>query len=109
MKTQPRENEQIIKSGAANLQKNVETVGGRLYLTNQRLIFETHAFNFQRGVTEIELSDVVSTRNCWTLFLGFIPIFPNSLAVRVRSGQEYRFVLSNRGGWAKAIEEQQEK
>ena len=109
MKTQLRENETIIKSGAANLQKNIETAGGKLYLTNRRLIFEPHFFNFQRGVTEIELSDVVSTQPCWTLFLGFIPIFPNSLAVRAQSGREYRFVLSDRDGWSKAIEEQRAK
>lgn len=40
--------EQLIKEGFANLQRGWEALGGRLYLTNQRLIFESHPFNIQR-------------------------------------------------------------
>lgn len=81
MKTTLRQGEQIIKNGAANLQKNIETVGGKLYLTNQRLVFESHKFNVQSGETEVELSNIQSLEKCWTKFLGFVPLFPNSLAV----------------------------
>ncbi len=45
MKTQLNINEEIIKKGGANLQKGIEAVGGFLYLTNERLIFESHKFN----------------------------------------------------------------
>lgn len=45
MKTELRQGEQIVKEGAANLQKNIETVGGKLCLTNQRLVFEAHKIN----------------------------------------------------------------
>ena len=38
MKTRTRDSEKNIKHGSANLQKNIETVGGKLYLTNERLI-----------------------------------------------------------------------
>ncbi len=31
-------NEEIIKQGAANLQEGIESVGGKLHLTNQRMI-----------------------------------------------------------------------
>ncbi len=106
MKTEMKQNEQLIKKGAANLQKNIETVGGKLYLTNQRLVFEAHYINIQGGSTEIELSDVQSSEKCWTRFLGFIPIMPNSLAVYTKAGKEYRFVLFGRGAWATVIEAQ---
>ena len=106
MKTELREGEQIVKEGPANLQKNIETVGGKLCLTTQRLVFEAHKINIQGGVTELELSDVQSSRPCWTKFLGFIPLFPNSLAVYSKQGKEYRFVLFGRHGWAAAIEAQ---
>jgi len=106
MKTELKQNEQIIKKGGANLQKNIETVGGKLYLTNQRLVFETHKFNIQNGSTIIELSNIQSSEKCWTKFLGFLPIMPNSLAVYTKEGKEYRFVLFGRGAWAAAIEAQ---
>lgn len=106
MKINMKQNEQFIKKGAANLQKNIETVGGKLYLTNQRLMFEAHKINVQSGSVEIELSDVQSLEKCWTKFLGFIPLMPNSLAVNTKTGKEYRFVLFGRGAWVTAIEAQ---
>ena len=104
MKTELKQNEQIIKQGAANLQKGLETVGGKLYLTNQRLVFEAHKINIQGDSTEINLSDIQSSEKCWTKFLGFIPLMPNSLAVYTKAGKEYRFVLFGRGAWAAAID-----
>lgn len=106
MKTALRHGETLIKDGAANLQKNIETVGGKLYLTNQRLVFESHKFNMQSGVTEVELSSIQSSEKCWTRFLGLFPLFPNSLAVYTKQGKELRFVLFGRGAWAAAIEAQ---
>jgi hypothetical protein len=106
MKTQLRPGEQVIKEGAANLQKIIETVGGKLCLTNQRLVFEAHKFNVQGGATEVDLSSVQSSLPCWTKFLGLIPLFPNSLAVFTKQGKEYRFVLFGRHAWAAAIEAQ---
>jgi len=109
MKTELRQGEQVVKEGAANLQKNIETVGGKLWLTNQRLVFEAHKMNVQGGTTEIELSSVQSSRPCWTRLLGIIPLFPNSLAVFTKQGKEYRFVLYGRHAWAAAIEAQRKR
>ena len=106
MKTPLRTGEQVVKEGAANLQKNIETVGGKLCLTNQRLLFEAHKINVQGGTTEVDLSNVQSSRPCWTKFLGLLPLFPNSLAVCTIQGKEYRFVLFGRHAWAAAIESQ---
>lgn len=109
MKSPLRPGEQVIKEGAANLQKNIEAVGGRLCLTNQRLVFEAHVFNVQGGTTEVDLPNVQSSRPCWTRFLGFLPLFPNSLAVFTMQGDEYRFVLNGRHAWAAAIEAQRNR
>ncbi len=106
MKTEARPGEQVIKEGPANLQRGIETVGGRLWLTNQRLIFESHSINVQTGVTVVELSDVQSSEPCWTRFLGIIPLFPSSLAVHTKGGGELRFVLFGRSAWAAAIDSQ---
>jgi len=73
MKTELKEGETIIKEGLGNLQRGIETVGGKLYLTNRRLIFEAHSFNIQSGTSEIPLSFVQDMRKCWTKLLGFLP------------------------------------
>jgi hypothetical protein len=106
MKTALRQGETIIKESPANLQRGIETVGGKLHLTNQRLVFEAHQFNIQGGSTAIDLADIQTSRPCWTRFLGLIPVFPNSLAVFTRDGKEYRFALCGRDVWNQAIEAQ---
>jgi len=106
MKTETRPGERIIREGPANLQRGIETVGGKLWLTSERLIFESHRFNVQTGATVVELSDIQSSEPCWTKFLGLIPLFPNSLAVHTKAGAEFRFVLFGRSAWAAAIESQ---
>lgn len=97
-----REGERVLKDGAANLQRGVETVGGRLYLTDQRLVFQPHRFNVQFQPAELELAAIRSVRPCWTKFLNLIPLAPNSLSVLAVQA-EYRFVLFGRRGWATAI------
>lgn len=107
MKIDLRPNEKLIREGGANIQRGAEAVGGRLFLTNQRLFFQSHAFNVQTGATELPLSEIAGTRLCWTRFLGVFPAFPNTLAVRSISDKEYRFVLYGRKEWAAAIAAQQ--
>lgn len=105
MKNELLAGETITKSGVANLQRGVETVGGKLYLTNQRLVFESHAFNIQTGATIIPLSEVTETTPCWTKFLNLVPLAPNSLAIFTAS-EEQRFVLFGRKTWKAAIDQQ---
>src|SRR6187455_2813762 len=81
VKTPLLSGETPVKDGGANLQRGVETVGGWLYLTNQRVVFESHAFNVQTGVTEIPLASISGIRKCWTKFLNLIPLFPNSFGI----------------------------
>jgi len=106
MKSALKNNENIIKSGPANLQKGIETVGGKLYLTNQRLIFEAHNINTQKDVAFININEITETERSWTKFLGILPIYPNSLSVLTSNEKEYRFVLFKRNEWEAIIKEQ---
>lgn len=108
MHTDLRDDEEMIRDSAANLQRGIETVGGWLYLTTERLIFEAHAFNVQSGRTIIPLRDVEDVWLCWTKLLGLIPVFPNSLAVSTAKGKTFRFVLGDRDKWRIAIREGKE-
>jgi hypothetical protein len=106
MKTPLSPDELQIKDGLANLQRGIEAVGGWLYLTNRRLVFESHSFNIQTGVTEIPLNSITDVRKCWTKFLNLVPVFPNSIAISTKDGREYRLVVFGRQKWIDAIEQQ---
>jgi hypothetical protein len=103
VKTSLLPGETRIFSGAANLQRGIETVGGHLFLTSHRLVFESHAFNVQTGVTIISLQNITGARKCWTKLLNFLPLFPNSVAVATSDGKEYRLVLADREEWIHEI------
>jgi hypothetical protein len=106
MKTPLLEGEKLKRDGAANLQRGIETVGGWLYLTNLRLIFESHAFNIRTGATIIPLEKITRACTCWTKFLNLIPLFPNSMAVSTDFAKDFRFVVFGRHDWVAAIEKQ---
>jgi hypothetical protein len=106
METPLRPGEALVKESRANLQRGIESVGGHVYLTDQRLIFESHSFNVQRGATEIPLAEVAEMRKAWTRFLNLIPIAPNTIAVRTTRGEEHRIVCSKRDEWIAAVEQQ---
>ena len=104
MKTQLLDGEALVKEGPANLQRGIESVGGRLFLTTHRVVFESHRFNVQRGATSISLQDVVGVSKCWTKFLGFLPVLPNSIAIETKDGNATRMVMWGRDVWIESIE-----
>ncbi|MGI4800685.1 MAG: GRAM domain-containing protein [Janthinobacterium lividum] len=103
MKTVLEASEQVVKQGRANLQRGLETAGGFLYLTNRRLVFEAHSFNFQRQFTQIALPDIELVVPCWTKLLGVLPLLPNSLSIQTKS-DVFNIVLSGRAAWRAALE-----
>jgi len=92
-------NEEILADVAANLFRGIEGVGGRLKITNRRILFEPHFFNLQKIPAEISLDDisVVSKRN--TMFL-----IPNGMLIQTKAGVEYKFVLWGRENIISIIE-----
>ncbi len=94
--------ENLVRSTPANMQRGLEAVGGKLYLTDTRIFFSSHKFNFQNGPTEIALEAVESVHPSLTRILGVVPVFPNSFVVHA-GGAAYSFVTSSRGQWVKAI------
>ena len=84
--------EQILADVAANLFRGTEGVGGKLKITNSRVLFEAHAINIQKQPLEILISDIaeVNTRNT-------LGIIPNGLLIRTKEGVEYKFVVWGRG------------
>ena len=96
--------EQIIAEAPANLMRGVEAVGGRLMISNRRLLFQPHSINIQRRQTEILLRDVTQVGPRRTLGL-----VPNGMFVRTRDRGEYKFVVSHRKNLIRIIQSQLEK
>lgn len=85
------ENERIYFDVLANLFRGIEAVGGKLMITDRRLIFKSHTFNIQTGTTEILIEEITEVKKRNTL-----KIVPNGISVITKNGVEYNFVLWNR-------------
>jgi hypothetical protein len=85
------EAEELIDKFAANLMRGVEGVGGRMILTNQRILFETHEINLQTTPLAIPLSAIQSV-----VPSNIVGIVPTGITIRCSSGEEYRFVVWGR-------------
>lgn len=93
-------NETVVKHGFGTHFVRMMAMTGKLFLTNQRLYFVTHPLNFQRYDLSFSFGDIeqVYAKNN-------LHIFPQGLMVRLRDGQEHRFVVWGRKQWKAAIEE----
>ena len=83
--------EEILGKFGANLFRGIEAVGGRIIITNRRLLFESHRVNLQRKPVAIPLDEIAGVEMCRTF-----RIVPNGMKVRCQSGQLYQFVLWDR-------------
>lgn len=99
-----QENEIEIYSDGANLFRDAQAVGGKLVLTNERLIFLPHSLNFNREQEYLELSKISSTKRVRTMDL-----IDNGLRVTLHNDVELKFVLNNRETWIKILEETKAK
>ncbi len=92
------EDEVLEAEGVANIFRGSEAVGGKLFLTNQHLVFISHKYNIQSGITKLPLESIVSIDKCKTM--GFID---NGLLVRTKTGSELKFVVNERNTWLEVL------
>lgn len=93
----------VLREGAANLQRGAEAVGGRLWLTDRRLIFEAHAFNLQAGALALERAAIQAVVPGWSLLFGLLPLWPNALLLTTVDGHTHRFTVFGNRAWAAAL------
>jgi len=91
MSLELKKNEKILADKAANLFRGIEGVGGRIKITNKRLIFEPHAINIQKQILEVPLNQIEEAKTRNTL-----GIIPNGMLVKLKTGAEYKFVVWKR-------------
>jgi len=93
-----KENEKILKEDKANyfnskLGMAGMSAGGKLYLTNQRILFEGHGFNIGREAIIVHIKNIVS---CTTGF-------PNTLTILTENNEEFKFAVSDKSEWQNMI------
>ncbi len=92
--------ESVVHFGPANHFKGLESVGGKLFLTSQRLRFRSHTMNVQTHDESYPLDTIVAVEATRTLGL-----IPNGLLVRLRDGRAERFVVGGRAQWVALLGE----
>ncbi len=91
-------NEKIKMDGPASLMKGFEKVGGKLFLTDSRLIFKPHKLNIHRKQINFELeeiSEVMKRKTSNTL--------DNGVRVTTTDGKNVDFMVHERDLWLKKL------
>ena len=93
-------NEEIETEGPANLFRGAEAVGGKLFLTNQKLVFKSHSLNILTGQSDFFFEEIaeVSARKTANLV-------DNGLRVLTHEGVTHDFVVEDRARWIEKLEE----
>jgi len=94
--------ESVIKEGNANMQQfGGMNKGGKMILTDKRIIFKAHAFNFGSKLDAINLSDITMTGNT----INLLTPSPNMIQVKTNYGTQYQFVVTRKDkeDWLKQI------
>jgi hypothetical protein len=92
------DHEVILRKGLATYFVSSEGVGGKLFLTNYRLFFEPHSFNFQRRENSIRLSDIVAIEARHGDFIS------RKVSIYLRNKSVEEFIVYRRRIWVSEIE-----
>ena len=92
-------NENVQFETPANHFKGIEAVGGRLYLTNERLMFKSHKLNFQNHSLSIDLKNIVAVGRYKTLGL-----VNNGLSITTTQSMTEKFVVEQIDEWVNVLE-----
>lgn len=95
--------ESVLFDTGANHFKGAEGVGGKLYLTNKRLVFKSHRFNIQPHELSINLSDINKVDKFKTL--GFVN---NGLSLTIINNKTEKFAVQQIDEWVKQLTEKRE-
>lgn len=93
--------ESIEIEGPANLFRGLEGVGGKIFLTNKKLIFKSHKINIQTGQTDILYSDIKAVEKRKTAKL-----INNGIRIITNTGVAHDFVVNERDLWLEHINKQ---
>ena len=93
--------EKLIKEGGANHFKGREAVGGKLVLTDRRLIFKSHRLNIQNHQLHFPINKIVQVQTNKIL-----NIFNTGLLLQMENNEIHKFVVDEPSAWVTSITEQ---
>jgi hypothetical protein len=94
--TQPDEN--ILFQTGANHFKGAEGVGGKLYLTNKRLVFKSHKLNIQNHEFSTNLTDIEKVDRYKSL-----GVINNGLTITTKDKKVDNFVVEQADDWIEKL------
>lgn len=100
--------EAVVLSGFANRIGFWGGPGGRLVLTNERLLFTNRRGTKIRNsysLSEVVFVQEASSVTIWTLFLLVTIFLRNAIKVTFRNQTTQRFVVTNKARWIALIDE----
>lgn len=100
IKPELTQDEIIAIEGPANLFRGIEGVGGKLFLTNKKVIFKSHKINIQKGQTDIhydDINDVIKRKT--------VKLIDNGIRIKTNDAVEFDFVVNEREKWIKKLNE----
>ena len=103
IKIETEADETILFETGANHFVGIEGVGGKLFLTNRRLIFKSHKINFQNHELSVRLSDIKLVGKYKTLGL-----LNNGLTVTTVGNKVEKFVVEQIESWIDQLGEKTE-
>ncbi len=92
------DNESIVKEGGANHFIGLEGVGGKLVLTDKRLIFKSHKFNIQNHQNNFDLAQIAKLHATKTL-----RILENVLTLELANNDRHKFIVDEPSDWIEKI------
>jgi len=95
-------NEAVLRASGANHIVAKEGVGGKLVLTDRRLIFVSHKFNVQNHRFETSIDEVLAAEP-----IKFWKLFDTGLLLELKKGEQHKFVVNSPAEWITSIRERQ--
>ena len=89
--------ENTLLESLASHYKGIEAVGGKLFLTNKKLIFKSHNFNVQNHELSINLNEIVKTDRYKNIGIN------NGLAIECKNGRTEKFVVEEPEKWIERL------
>mgnify|MGYP000515953451 CR=1 FL=1 len=92
--------EKIEIEGPANLFRGMEGVGGKMFLTNKKVVFKSHKINIQKGQTDILYENITEILKRKTAKL-----IDNGIRIKTKDGNQFDFVVNERENWIEKLNE----
>lgn len=90
--------ERLLKESGASHFKGKEAVGGKLTLTNKRLIFKSHSYNIQNHLQDFKFSEISALKQ--SSMRGEVH---NILTFETANNELHQFLIDTPSEWIKEI------